>query len=103
MRLSALILLLTAASAPAADTHVVIRGASIHDGTGKPGVVGDVHIRNDKVATVGTVGDVPGAKVIDGKGLVVCPGFIDLHPRGCRASTRCRSSVPRVPNRNPRS
>lgn len=58
---------------------LVIRGATIHDGTGKPGVVGDVHIRGDKIAAVGKVGDVPDAKVIDGKGLVVCPGFIDLH------------------------
>ncbi len=66
-------------ASPLAAADVVIRGATIHDGTGKPGVVGDVHIRNDRIAAIGKVGDVPDAKVIDGKGLVVCPGFIDLH------------------------
>lgn len=68
------------------DTNVVIRGATIHDGSGGKPVVGDVHIKGDRIAAVGTVGKVDGAKEIDGKGLVVCPGFIDLH-------THCDSGV----------
>ena len=78
-----LTLLALAAALPAAaadpDTNVVIRGATIHDGTGKPGYKGDLHIKGAKIVAVGTAPDAAGATVIDGTGLVVCPGFIDLH------------------------
>jgi N-acyl-D-amino-acid deacylase len=68
-----------AADPKAPDTEFVIRGATVHDGTGKPGYKGDVHIKGDRIVAVGKVGGADGAKVIDGTGLVVCPGFIDLH------------------------
>ncbi len=68
-----------AADPKAPDTEFVIRGATIYDGTGKPGYKGDVHVKGDRVVAVGAAGEVGGAKVIDGAGLVVCPGFIDLH------------------------
>jgi N-acyl-D-aspartate/D-glutamate deacylase len=70
---------LSAADPKAPDTSFVIRGATVHDGTGKPGYKGDLHVKGDKIVAVGEVGDAAGAKVIDGTGLVVCPGFIDLH------------------------
>lgn len=57
---------------------VVIRGAKIADGTGGAAVVGDVAITGERIVGVGTL-DVRAARVIDGKGLVVAPGFIDLH------------------------
>jgi len=68
-----------AADPKARDTEFVIRGATIHDGTGKPGYKGNLHVKGDKIVAVGKAGDAAGAKVIDGAGLVVCPGFIDLH------------------------
>lgn len=80
LRLATLFLLatpLTAADPP--KTSFVIRGATIHDGSGKAGYTGDVHIQGDRIAAVGEVGKLDGAKEIDGTGLVVCPGFIDLH------------------------
>src|SRR5437763_16863592 len=92
-RFAALAILLgLAVPAPAADpkapdTEFVIRGATVHDGTGKPGYAGDVHIKGDKIVAVGKVGDAAGAKVIDGAGLVVCPGVIDLH-------THCDPGLP---------
>src|SRR5262249_41285559 len=61
------------------DTEFVIRGATIHDGTGKPGYRGDLHIKGDRIVAVGRVGGAEGAKLIDGAGLIVSPGFIDLH------------------------
>lgn len=72
---------LGAAVAPAAepDTNVVFRNASIHDGTGDKPVVGDLHVKGERIAAVGKVGKVAGATEIDATGLVVCPGFIDLH------------------------
>ncbi|MCU0706490.1 MAG: D-aminoacylase [Fimbriiglobus sp.] len=68
------------------DTNVVIRHATIHDGRGEKPMVGDVHIVGDRIKAVGQVGKVEGAREIDATGLVVCPGFIDLH-------THCDSGV----------
>lgn len=82
----ALLAVALSADPKAPDTNVVIRGATIHDGSGGKPVVGDVHIKGDRIAAVGAVGKIDGAKEIAGKDLVVCPGFIDLH-------THCDSGV----------
>ena len=77
----AALLTLALAGPPArGDGPTVIRNATIYDGTGTPGKLGAVVIDGDKVTHVGELpaGLTPG-KVIDGTGLVVCPGFIDLH------------------------
>ena len=57
---------------------LLIKNGTIVDGTGAPRFQGDVAITNGRIAAVGKVTD--GAKrVIDAAGLVVAPGFIDLH------------------------
>jgi N-acyl-D-aspartate/D-glutamate deacylase len=57
---------------------LTIRGGTLLDGSGRPGVRGDLGLRNGAVAAVGEVeGDA--AQVIDADGLVVAPGFIDVH------------------------
>jgi len=57
---------------------VVIRGATICDGSGSPGYIGDVAIQGDRLAEIG--GKAGAAhRDIDGDGLVVAPGFIDGH------------------------
>ncbi|MEZ4454950.1 MAG: amidohydrolase family protein [Gemmatimonadales bacterium] len=60
---------------------VVIRGGTVIDGTGAVGFRADVAIRGDRVVAVSrTPIDATGAgRVIDAAGLVVAPGFIDLH------------------------
>lgn len=64
----------------AADSFdVVIRGGTIVDGTGAPAFTGDVAIRGDTIAAVGTIGADQGRRVIDAAGLHVAPGFIDIH------------------------
>ena len=57
---------------------VRINGATIIDGTGRPGFVGDLGIRDGRIVAVGEVGDIA-ARTIDGVGLVAAPGFIDPH------------------------
>jgi N-acyl-D-amino-acid deacylase len=42
----------------------------------------NVHIRAGVIAAVDSLGPAPGEAVIDGNGLVLAPGFIDIHPRG---------------------
>ena len=56
----------------------VIRDAQIYDGTGAPPVTGDVAISEGRVAAVGAV-DGTGRTTIDGRGMAVAPGFIDVH------------------------
>src|SRR4051812_35910910 len=62
---------------PAFD--LVIRGGSILDGSGKEAVVADVGIKGGKIARIGAIQPGAGVNEIDAKGLVVAPGFIDVH------------------------
>lgn len=59
---------------------LIIRGGKVIDGTGAPARAADVAIARDRIAAVGQLADSPSAaKVIDAAGLVVAPGFIDVH------------------------
>src|SRR4051794_37621808 len=40
---------------------------------------GDVHVRNGTIVAVGAAVSAPGAEVIDGKGVICMPGFVDTH------------------------
>jgi N-acyl-D-aspartate/D-glutamate deacylase len=57
---------------------LVIRGGTIIDGTGAPRRIGDVAIRDGVIAEVGVVSE-PGKREIDASGLIVAPGFVDVH------------------------
>jgi N-acyl-D-aspartate/D-glutamate deacylase len=72
--------LLTAACVHAADPayDLVIRHGKLVDGTGNPWVYADVAVRGDRIVAVGHVTGT-GKREIDAKGLVVAPGFIDMH------------------------
>jgi N-acyl-D-amino-acid deacylase len=58
---------------------LVIRGGRLVDGTGNPWRAGDVAIKGGRIADVGRIGSASGARTIDATGLIVAPGFIDLH------------------------
>lgn len=63
----------------AADTFdLILRGGRVIDGTGNPAQFADVGIRNGRIAAVGRV-EGTSAKTIDATGLIVAPGFIDVH------------------------
>jgi N-acyl-D-aspartate/D-glutamate deacylase len=66
---------------PAAEPKydLVIRNGRVVDGTGNPWFVGDVAIVGDKIVAVGRVPAGEAKRSIDAKGLVVAPGFIDMH------------------------
>lgn len=66
---------------PTVEWSVLIRGGTIIDGSGAPRFTGDVALRGDRVAEVSrTPLDARRAqRVIDATGLIVAPGFIDIH------------------------
>src|SRR5262245_51914673 len=66
---------------PAPGTYdVIIRGGRIVDGSGNPWFAADVAIKGGRIAAVSNrLATATAARVIDATGLVVAPGFIDLH------------------------
>ncbi len=61
------------------DADVLLTGGTIHDGSGNPGLIGDLAIRGDKIVAIGkfTAGKI--GRSIPCQGLIIAPGFIDLH------------------------
>jgi N-acyl-D-amino-acid deacylase len=66
-----------AAQAPARATTIV--GAEVADGTGAPLRRANLRFAGDRIVAVGSGKPEQGDAVVDGAGLVVAPGFIDIH------------------------
>ena len=62
-----------------AQYDTVIKNGTIIDGTGLPRFRGDIAIHGGRIAKIGKIDDTEGAEVIDATGLIVAPGFVDLH------------------------
>ncbi|MEW1958087.1 D-aminoacylase [Kineococcus sp. NPDC059986] len=59
--------------------NLLVRGATLVDGTGALGRRGDALVVDGRIAELGDVGTTAGARVLEADGLVLAPGFIDLH------------------------
>ena len=57
--------------------EIVIKGGTVYDGSGAPGVVADVAISGGRIVEVGP--SLSGTRVIDAGGHAVAPGFVDIH------------------------
>jgi N-acyl-D-aspartate/D-glutamate deacylase len=79
--LAVLVLFASVARAQSAGFDVVIANGRVMDPESGLDAVRSVGIRGGKVAAI-TAGPLQGRQVIDAKGLVVAPGFIDLHVHG---------------------
>jgi len=65
----------TGADSPA----LLLRGGTVIDGTGAPRFAADVRIEGDRIVAVGANLAARGAVAIDAGGMIVAPGFIDVH------------------------
>ena len=70
----------------AAQYDILIRGGEVIDGTGKPAVSADVGIKDGIIVAMGKLSASDAAQVIQADGLVVSPGFIDLHSHAERSA-----------------
>jgi len=77
--LTAAFALILVAAGRAADRATIITGADLADGSGAPLRRANVRFVNDRIVAVGDVTPQPGDALVDGRGLVVAPGFIDIH------------------------
>src|SRR6202161_1843951 len=62
-----------------AEYDLVVKNGMIVDGTMAPRFRDDIGIKNGRIAKIGRILPHEAAKVIEADGLVVAPGFIDLH------------------------
>jgi N-acyl-D-aspartate/D-glutamate deacylase len=66
-----------------ADLDLLVRGGTVVDGTGAPARTADVGVRDGRVVTVGEIDDgkldANATRVLDADGLLVTPGFVDIH------------------------
>ena len=58
---------------------IVIRNGRIVDGSGNPWYYGDVGVRGDRIETIDDLSAANATRVIDARGKIVCPGFMDMH------------------------
>lgn len=60
------------------DLTLVIKNARIVDGTGRPSFIGDVGVSGDRITAVGRI-EGSTAPTIDATGMVLSPGFVEIH------------------------
>jgi N-acyl-D-amino-acid deacylase len=83
----------------AMTSDLLIRGGTLIDGSGRPGEIGDIAVRDGRIAAIGHSLPESAAKVIDAEGLAVTPGFIDIKTHSdftCRSTPRPRARYVRA-------
>jgi dihydroorotase/N-acyl-D-amino-acid deacylase len=79
-----LVIVLFFAGCSKPDFDIIIKGGTIVDGLGGKPYAADVGILDGKIKRIGELTDKKADWTIDATGLMVCPGFIDLHHHGDR-------------------
>ncbi|MBX9602491.1 MAG: D-aminoacylase [Bryobacteraceae bacterium] len=62
-----------------AQADVILTGGTVVDGTGAPARRADIAIKGDRIVRIGDLSREKAGRVLDAKGLVIAPGFIDPH------------------------
>ena len=82
LRLLAAVLVVTALQSASPQYDLVIWGGAVVDGTGARARKADVAVKDGKIVAIGSVARTAATVSIDATGLVVAPGFIDVHTHG---------------------
>ena len=82
---------------PAQPLTVVFEGGMLYSGDNQPPVRADVGLREDRIAAIGDLGEVPAELRLDVTGLAVAPGFVDIHSHALRNNPD-RSGIYRWPD-----
>ncbi|KKD60578.1 hypothetical protein RN22_10355 [Grimontia sp. AD028] len=61
------------------EFDVVVSRVNLIDGSGKSAFKADIAVKDDRIAVIGSPGSLSAKKQINGKSLVLAPGFIDVH------------------------
>jgi N-acyl-D-amino-acid deacylase len=69
---------------------LVIKNGLIVDGSGNPGFTGDIAVKDKRIAKIGTLVENQAEIIVDAKGFIVTPGFIDVH-------THCDRKIKKFP------
>ena len=77
-----LVPVLHAAQAPTYD--LILKGGRIVDGTASPWYAADLAITGDTIVRIAPAINEPAKRVVNVKGLIVAPGFIDIHTHARR-------------------
>ena len=78
LTLAVVICLINNACTKTVECDILIKNASIIDGTGQPGYLVDIAINSDTIYAFGTLANYKGAMEIDATGLTAAPGFINM-------------------------
>ena len=62
----------------APDYDIIIRNGRVIDGSGRPGYGADVAIKGDRIVRIGNLAQAQAKRVLDARGQIVAPGFIDM-------------------------
>ena len=74
-----LLLITTAFAAQSQDCDILIANGKIIDGTGNNWYYGTIAVKNGKIIEIGRDVNLSAKRIIDAKGLIISPGFIDVH------------------------
>src|SRR5262245_22497681 len=74
---------------------LILRGATVIDGTRAPRFEADIAVEGDRIAEVGSVSS-KARQEIDAKGKIVSPGFIDAHTHDDRLMLSAPEMAPKV-------
>ena len=67
------------AQRPAATVDTIVRGGTIYTGAAAAPFTGDIEVAGDRIVYVGPSRGTKAARIIDARGRIVAPGFIDAH------------------------